>query len=399
MGISPDDHDRVDIMREIVGSSHKRDGEEENNPMDDEESEDETTIESHRRLDADDEDTQSFVPIPKKLSNANQNNEVKKKPKGKGKKSDDRSHGNRRDEDEPNASNSQSHQSSHAKIEERKRLKAKTMTKERPVELYDRSERLSPSDRDDNDRWYHNKKFKRSPSEKIRRRRECRGHKCEKESSNSTKSNLPQTPCLAQDVINGKNFSKPSVSICPRSTEGRGPVNLIISSDEIWDSLTPFQQFLWYADEIEHRWYTLQKMFYSNYKITPQFRRHIPGGDGKPTFIEVTWDSKDELEDAVNWARQQLGCTPAHFLTNEHPHVKHEKGELNCTHFIWEDLEYRKKMQYNKHTKEILFPPHLPQHVDSSECREDREELELKIRQFSKHHRIPFDIDQWKLPD
>ena len=382
LGIGQYNHDKVHAMRQIIGSSRKSEGEQESYQEDDDEVEGETTIESHRRLDVDEKDIQSNISRSKKPNNANQI-EVKKKQKTKGKKSYDGSDVYEHEDQKNNESNSYSHQ-----------RKAKKKTKERLVELDHHFEQISPSDRDNSERWYRIEKFKKS-----RNSRECRGHKCRNKSNNSTKSSLPQTPCLAQDVVNGKNFSKPSVSICPRSTEARGHVDLQIPSDEIWDSLSPFQQFLWYADEMEHRWYTLQKMFYSMYKIAPQFRRHIPGGNGKPTFIEVTWDSKDELEDAVNWARQQLGCTPAHFLTNEHPHVKHEDGGLNCTRFIWEDLEYRKKMQYSKHTNEILFPSHLPQHVDSSECREDREELELKIRDYSKHHRIPFDINQWKLPD
>ena len=235
----------------------------------------------------------------------------------------------------------------------------------------------------------------------FKERRKCRGTKCGKKGANAKETNIPrpQTPCIGQDIINGKNFSHPSVSICPRSTEGRGPVDLSIPSDDVWDSLTPFQQFLWYADEMEHRWYTLQKMFYNKYTISPEFRRHVPGGHGTPTFIEVTWDSKDELQEGVNWVREQLGCTPANFLTHEHPHVKHDHGTLNCSQFIWEDLEYRKKMKFSSKTTMILFPPHLPQHVDSPECIENGEELEMKIREYSKFHDIPYNPDQWLLPD
>lgn len=239
----------------------------------------------------------------------------------------------------------------------------------------------------------------RKADQKARPRRRCRGKKCSDEPEKEAKSLLPQTPCLALDVVNGQNVSHPSVSICPRSTERRGQVDLSISNDDIWDSLTPFQQFLWYADEIEHRWHTLQKRFYNNYKIAPEYRRHIPGGGSKPTFIEVTWDDKEELQDGINWVRGQLGCTPAMFVTNEHPHVKHDHGALNCSQFIWEDLEYRKKMRFSSKTSNILFPSNLPQHVDSPECREDRAELEMKIREYSKFHGIPYNPGQWKLPD
>jgi len=240
-------------------------------------------------------------------------------------------------------------------------------------------------------------------SSRRRRRRRHDGHyrSRDDEIENNLKSKqrrLPQTPCLAQNVVNGKNVSHPGVAICPRSTEGRGPVNLPISSDEVWDSLSPFQQFLWYADEMEHRWNTLQKLFYGNQKISSDVRRHVPGGHGIPTFIEVTWDSEDELEDGVNWVREQLGCSPAMFLTNKHPHVNHRKAALNCSQFIWEDLEYRKKMKFSSETTEILFPRHLPQHVDSAECSENRAELERRIREYSEFHGIPFDHEQWKLP-
>lgn len=233
-----------------------------------------------------------------------------------------------------------------------------------------------------------------------KKKKKGRRAKMLKDSQNVKKQlDLPQTPCLAQNMLNGKNISHPSVAICPRSTEDRGPVDLSISSDDVWDSLTPWQQFLWYADEMEHRWNTLQQIFYTNHIITPQLRRHVPGGSGKPTFIEVTWDSKDELQDGVNWVREQLGCTPAIFLTNEHPHVKHEHGTLNCSQYIWEDLDYRKKMKFSKQTNEILFPSRLPQHVDSPECSETSAELEMKIREYSDYHGLMYDPVQWQLAD
>jgi hypothetical protein len=235
--------------------------------------------------------------------------------------------------------------------------------------------------------------------ERGRRKRRHKHRRSHGESNNTTKVWREQTPCLVQNIVNGKNLSHPSVAICPRSTEDGGPVDLPISSDNVWDSLTPFQQFLWYVDEMEHRWHTLQKMFYTNHIISPEPRRHVPGGDGKPTFIEVTWDSKDELHDGINWVRKQFGCTPAHVVTNVHPHVKHNNGTANCTQYIWEDLEYRKLMRYDITTSSVLFPHHLPQHVDSRECSEDRNELEMKIRQYSDYHGILYDPGQWKLPD
>ena len=50
----------------------------------------------------------------------------------------------------------------------------------------------------------------------------------------------------------------PSVSLCPRSDEGDGPVNLPVPDDATWDRLTSFQRFLWYADKMEHRWHALR---------------------------------------------------------------------------------------------------------------------------------------------
>eukprot|EP00804_Cyclotella_cryptica_P007042 CCRYP_019908-RA/>CCRYP_019908-RA protein AED:0.03 eAED:0.03 QI:70/1/1/1/1/1/2/55/539 len=228
-----------------------------------------------------------------------------------------------------------------------------------------------------------------------------RGQSLDDEMENDStleKQRLPKTPCLAQNIVNGKNVSHPGVAICPRSTEGRGPVNLPISSDEVWDSLSPFQQFLWYADEMEHRWNTLQKMFYTNHTISSDVRRHVPGGHGIPTFIEVTWDSEGELHDGVNWVREQLGCSPAMYVINSHPHVHHRKYTLNCSQFIWEDLEYRKKMNFSSEIAEVLFPRHLPQHVDNAACSENRHELQRIIRDYSEFHGIPFNPELWKLP-
>jgi hypothetical protein len=342
MGIGPEDHDHADVLREIPGSRRGRDGGADADDDEAEENEDNTPDESHRRLDA-----------SRRKNEIDKEEEKPKRRKPKGRK--------------------RAHNSGERKSQ---------------ANNYDRTSRL-----------HRLRNFTKSEREK--RHRPCRGRRCRDKSNNatSTKSSLPQTPCLALNVINGNNVSHPSVSICPRSTEDRGPVNLAISSDDIWDSLTPFQQFLWYADEMEHRWYTLQKNFYRSYKISPEFRRHVPGGFGAPTFIEVTWDNKDELHDGVNWVRKQLGCTPARFVTNEHPHVKHDHGTLNCSSFIWQDLEYRKKMKYSSKAVDILFSSNLPQHVDSPECMETRTELETNIKEYSKFHGIPYNPGQWKLPN
>jgi hypothetical protein len=190
------------------------------------------------------------------------------------------------------------------------------------------------------------------------------------------------TPCIAKNVIHGQEFGHPHVSTCPRSTEHAGPVDLPMD-DETWDALTTWQQFLWYADEMEHRWYTLQKVF--------------RGDDESPRFIEVTWNNQQELREGVNFVRQNLGCTLLQSLKNEHPHVQHTE-KLNCSQYLWEDLEYRKAMRFNSDQRNVLFG-RTPQLLGGAECNENKEELQEMLRKYSKIHGIEIDERQWQYVD
>lgn len=191
------------------------------------------------------------------------------------------------------------------------------------------------------------------------------------------------TPCISRNVIEGQDLGHPHVSICPRSTENAGPVDLPISNDSIWDSFSTFQQFLWYADEMEHRWHTLKKIFIDEIAA--------------PTFIEVSWDNEEELQIGVNQVREQLGCSTAEKLVNQHPHVEHKSGTLNCSHFIWEDLQYRKTMKFDSDTEDILFA-RAPQNLDGGECIEGISVLRQKITEYAAYHGVEFIEAQWKLP-
>ena len=55
-------------------------------------------------------------------------------------------------------------------------------------------------------------------------------------------------------------------------------------------------------------------------------------------------------------------------------------------------------MGYSKEQMDVLFSRHLPQHVDSEECIERRDELEQNIRKYSAMHGLEYDDRQWILP-
>ena len=177
----------------------------------------------------------------------------------------------------------------------------------------------------------------------------------------------------------------PVVSLCPHSSEvesGAGSVNLPVT-DDIWDNnMTTLQRFLWYADEMEHRWHTLQKREYKE--------------GSRPDFYEITWSTPDELKSGFDTLLQDLGCAPTNHIPNAKKHVKHREGQRNCASFIQQDLEYRRLMQYNKSTLDILFQN--PQPVDSAECRETREELVQAIRRYSGNDAAAADLNNWVLP-
>ena len=190
------------------------------------------------------------------------------------------------------------------------------------------------------------------------------------------------TPCIAKNVMDGVEFGHPHVSTCPRSTEGTF-VELSVESDAVWDTLGTFQQFLWYADEMEYRWYILQHVFDDSKPVST------------PQFIEVTWNNPQELQEGVNYLRMQLGCSPVESLMNEHPHVEHT-DKLNCSNYIWEDLVYRKVMKFNSHQSDVLFAK-VPQLVGGDECSESNVELKQKIREYASLLGVEFDELQWKL--
>lgn len=193
--------------------------------------------------------------------------------------------------------------------------------------------------------------------------------------------------------IRNRTEVSPTVGICPRSRENAGPVDLPVS-DAIWDAFTPFQRFLWYADEMEHRWYSLQNMFNNDSNSD----HVIVGLRGVPSFYEATWNDADELKKSVSDIRNKLSCTTEMELKNKHPHVEHRDRALNCSDQILQDHEYRKLMGYSKEQMDVLFSRHLPQHVDSEECIERRDELEQNIRKYSAMYGLEYDDRQWILP-
>jgi len=157
----------------------------------------------------------------------------------------------------------------------------------------------------------------------------------------------------------------------PKSHEG-GTLNLPVPLDEIWDSFTPLQRFLWYADEMEHHWYTLR-----------QQRNISTGNDAAPAFYEMTGRHRANLplilpHCFVIWAvRQIINASSSMILPKAKQHVRHSPKSRNCAEFTQQDLEYRRKMQYNRTVLDILFHHRYP------ECRATRDELLQYIQLYS----------------
>jgi hypothetical protein len=104
---------------------------------------------------------------------------------------------------------------------------------------------------------------------------------------------------------------------CPRSGENVGPVHLPVPSDEIWDALTPFQRFLWYADEMEHRWHSLEaKASFEKAEC--------------PSFYETTWNSGveivREIRSLLRKERPRLFSSQNHPAEESHSHSPQEEG-------------------------------------------------------------------------
>ena len=187
------------------------------------------------------------------------------------------------------------------------------------------------------------------------------------------------TPCLAGKLQGSR---RPGVTLCPRSDEGDGPVDLPVPDDATWDGLTPFQRFLWYADEVEHRWVALRAA-----------RR--PGPHGGPRFLELTWSRAEEMAAGARRLRRELGCADAVAVRDEKRHVAHEKGRRACAADVRQDLEYRRRMGYNASTLRILVSERLPQHVDSEECVELPQEMEHATRAHAAKLGMPYVADEW----
>lgn len=104
------------------------------------------------------------------------------------------------------------------------------------------------------------------------------------------------TPCMTSDNIH------PQVSVCPHSQEKAtaGPVYLDVA-DDIWNAFTPFQRFLWYADEVEERWH--------------QLTSSKKNRSNSPEFYEITWSDSHELKQGLDALRKSRGCI---ILTSKH---------------------------------------------------------------------------------
>jgi ribosomal protein L12E/L44/L45/RPP1/RPP2 len=111
-----------------------------------------------------------------------------------------------------------------------------------------------------------------------------------------------------------KKKAHPRVTTCPRSTERIGTVALPVLDDTMWDSLTTFQKFLWYADEMELRWYRMKQFFQNQEKQRKRRKR-------SPNFYEVTWSTSTEFRTELQRLRQDLHCTPLMEIPNLKQHT------------------------------------------------------------------------------
>ena len=166
------------------------------------------------------------------------------------------------------------------------------------------------------------------------------------------------TPCLYSKDMRDKS---PDLTVCPRSGEGNGEVNLPVT-DDVWDSMTPFQKFLWYADEMEHRWHTL-------------------ASHTSAQMYEITWSDPYQLQGGVYTVLTQLGCSDFKPLPHRKKHKKHIESGTNCSTLIRQDMSYRRMMNYDAATLNVLVSPNLRHHVDMKDCVETKLELERVVRE------------------
>ena len=190
------------------------------------------------------------------------------------------------------------------------------------------------------------------------------------------------TPCLKErkHFPDGPWMRHPKVSLCPRSDEGNGPVNLPVPDDAIWDGLAPFQRFLWYADEMEHRWHAL--------------RAAHEGTPTSPRFLEMTWSSAEEFIAGADMLRTTLGCKVTRVNNVKH-HVSHTKNSLACAADVQQDLEYRRLMGYNASTLRLLVSSCFPVHINSQECVESPQEMARLTQAHAVEQGIPFVEEEW----
>lgn len=189
-------------------------------------------------------------------------------------------------------------------------------------------------------------------------------------------SKLRGSPCQnAKGNVKGKN-KPPFVSYCPVEDDGT-PVALPVRR-HTWNQFTTFQKYLWEADELEYRFHKLKMEF--------------PNG---PRYLEVTWSSGDELTAGVQDIQKQLGCQELpSSIPHAKAHVNHTAGTVNCSKRILQDLAYRKLVgYYNQEQRAVLFEHH-PQHVDSVDCMDTREEMIRAIQSSPEES-----LDNWVLPD
>lgn len=198
-----------------------------------------------------------------------------------------------------------------------------------------------------------------------------------------------ETPCLRDRP----KLFHPGAAVCPRSTEDAGPVDLPVQGDGIWDNFTNFQKFLWYADEMEHRWHSIQEIEFENVEIPDR------QGEGRPTFLEYTWNTGEELRSELSKLRNRLGCSELEETPHAHVHVWKKNRDRKCNEEIRQDLEYRKLMKYDSEVLETLISSRFPQHVDSEECIESREQLEQAIEVFHTEYGLKLDMGTWVLPE
>ena len=142
--------------------------------------------------------------------------------------------------------------------------------------------------------------------------------------------------------------------------------------------------------EIEHRWYTLTATYEygidsnitSSAIATTTISEQESEERGRPAFYQVTWNNEGDLTKQINELRIGLGCSQTS-VGNAKKHVTRTKRAIKCSDFIQQDLQYRRVMNYDDDTLQLLVSRRFPQHVDSEECMETRQELKEAIEKHA----------------